>query len=36
MQSSGFTLDPGAVVADLPIADQQKIEILRPWPVMPG
>ena len=29
MRSSGFTLDPGAVVADLPIADQQKIEILR-------
>ncbi len=29
MRSSGFSLDPGAVVADLPIADQQKIEILR-------
>ncbi len=29
MRSSGFSLDPGALVADLPIADQQKIEILR-------
>ncbi len=29
MRSSGFSLDPHAVVADLPIADQQKIEILR-------
>lgn len=29
MEASGFSLDPHAVVADLPIADQQKIEILR-------
>ncbi|MDE2789614.1 MAG: sugar ABC transporter ATP-binding protein [Paracoccaceae bacterium] len=29
MRSSGFALDPGSVVADLPIAEQQKIEILR-------
>ena len=29
MESSGFELDPNAVVADLSIADQQKIEILR-------
>jgi len=29
MQSSGLQLDPNAVTADLPIADQQKIEILR-------
>lgn len=29
MASSGFTLDPGAVVATLSIADRQKIEILR-------
>jgi len=29
MASSGFVLDPHAVVADLSIADQQKIEILR-------
>lgn len=29
MKTSGFSLDPHAVVADLPIADQQKIEILR-------
>ena len=29
METSGFSLDPHAVVADLSIADQQKIEILR-------
>lgn len=29
MDTSGFALDPHAVVSDLPIADQQKIEILR-------
>ena len=29
MASSGFTLDPDAVVSSLPIADRQKIEILR-------
>ena len=29
MENSGFELDPNAVVGDLPIADQQKIEILR-------
>ena len=29
MASSGFELEPGAVVSDLSIADQQKIEILR-------
>ncbi len=29
MENSGFALDPDAVVADLSIADQQKIEILR-------
>ncbi len=29
MQSSGFALDPDAVVATLSIADRQKIEILR-------
>ncbi len=29
MEASGFALDPHAVVADLSIADQQKIEILR-------
>lgn len=29
MEASGFSLDPYAVVADLSIADQQKIEILR-------
>ena len=29
MDKSGFALDPHAVVADLSIADQQKIEILR-------
>ena len=29
MQSSGFSLDPNAVTSSLPIADQQKIEILR-------
>ena len=29
MAASGFRLDPGAIVSRLPIADQQKIEILR-------
>ena len=29
MAASGFRLDPNAIVARLPIADQQKIEILR-------
>ncbi|MEX0346334.1 MAG: sugar ABC transporter ATP-binding protein [Rhizobiaceae bacterium] len=29
MKSSGFSLDPHAVVSELSIADQQKIEILR-------
>lgn len=29
METSGLSLDPNAVTADLPIADQQKIEILR-------
>lgn len=29
MRSSGFALDPGAVVSTLSIADRQKIEILR-------
>ena len=29
MEASGFQLDPNAIVSRLPIADQQKIEILR-------
>ena len=29
METSGFRLDPNAIVSRLPIADQQKIEILR-------
>ncbi len=29
MKESGFRLDPNAIVSGLPIADQQKIEILR-------
>ncbi len=29
MQGTGFRLDPNAVVSDLPIADRQKIEIMR-------
>ncbi len=29
MGASGFRLDPNAIVSDLPIAEQQKIEILR-------
>ena len=29
MSSSGFSLDPDAIVSTLPIADRQKIEILR-------
>ncbi|MCB1517978.1 MAG: sugar ABC transporter ATP-binding protein [Hyphomicrobiaceae bacterium] len=29
MQSTGFSLDPHAVTSHLPIADQQKIEVLR-------